>query len=425
MPKTTGDAVDPTLTAEAHDTGGASDARDEDTKQVSWAELFFDLVYVFAITQVSALLQSDHTWAGVGRALIVFVPAYWAWTATTVHANRQDVENAVDRIGIFAVGLSALFMGLAIPDAYGDRGLLFGGAYLAARSVLHVLALRRQEVRLNSFLVGAFVSSPLLLVGGLVEGHARIALWAAAALVDTLTPQLIRRKTAGSPFHSGHLPERFGLLLIVALGETIIAIGSPVTGSRHIGADVLAAVAAAFTLTAAMWWVYFAFAASAMQFAVAHANRQFDMVRHVMSYAHLGLVSGVIATAVGMHETVAHPGHRLGIGPAALLFGGCCLYLAVFGYTRWRMFRLWSTTRLIASAIILLCLPLATRMPALGSMTLLAALIIALDLVEWYRLRRAAARKGTRDGADAASAAAVGSGDASETEAEIRVDAEA
>ncbi|MCZ4123442.1 low temperature requirement protein A [Streptomyces sp. H39-S7] len=421
---TVGEAVDPAQTDPEKAGGGAGTAEEPD-KQVSWAELFFDLVYVFAITEVSSLLQADHSWAGTGRALIVFVPAYWAWTATSVHANRQDVENAPDRLGIFAVALCALFMGLAVPGAYGDRGLLFGASYWVARLVLQGLALRWQHLHLNSFLVSAVVTGPLLLAGGLVEGNARIALWAAAALVDTLTPQLLRRRTT-THFHSGHLPERFGLFLIVALGETIIAIGSPVTGTAHISGGVLATVAAAFVLTAALWWVYFAFAASAMRFAVAAADKQFDMVRHVLSYAHLGLISAVIATAVGLHDAVAHPGHRLGAGAAALLYGGCGLFLLVFVYTRRRMFRLWSVTRLTAAAAVLVSLPLASRLPALGAVLWLAGLIVALDMVEWYRMRRAAARAGTEDGAEAAAAAAVGEQrDAPETEAQIRMETEA
>ncbi|MEU3460456.1 low temperature requirement protein A [Streptomyces sp. NPDC006733] len=424
MVHTVGQAVDPAQT-DPQQARGADGAAEEPDKQVSWAELFFDLVYVFAITEVSSLLLADHGWAGVGRALIVFIPAYWTWTATSVHANRQDVENVPDRIGIFAVALSALFIGLAIPGAFGDRGLLYGGAYWVARLVLQALALRWQDLRLNSFLIAAVVTGPLMLAGGLAEGNARIALWATAALIDTLAPQLLRRRTT-THFHSGHLPERFGLFLIVALGESIIAIGSPATGTTSISEAVLATVAAAFVLSAALWWVYFAFAANALQFAVAAADRQFDMVRHILSYAHLGLISAVIATAVGLHEAVAHPGQRLGLGVAALLYGGCGLFLAVFAYTRWRMFRLWSVTRLTAAAAVLVSLPLATRLPALGAVAWLAGLIVALDVVEWYRMRRAASRAGTEDGADAAAAATVGEQrDAPETEAQIRMETEA
>lgn len=384
--------------ADAEEGGGPSAVdlvtapREEPEKRVTWGELFFDLVYAFAVTQVSTLLRADHGWAGAGRALVVFVPAYWAWVGTSVHSNRQDVDKPVDRIGIFGVGLSALFMGLAIPYAYGDRGVLFGASYWAARLLLEALVLRWQDFRFNAFTAGAFLTGPLMLAGGLLHGSARVTVWAVAATVDLLIPQLIRRRIAHAHFHSGHLPERFGLFLIVALGESIVSIGGPATTADRLPADELAAVAAAFALAAALWWVYFAFAASAIQFAVATARQQMDMIRHVLSYAHLGFISGIVAAAVGMHEAVAHPSHRLGSSLALLLYGGCALFLAVFGYTRWRMFRLWSTTRLIAAGVVVAAVPVASRMTALWALALLAGVVVVLDVVEWVRVARAAGR---------------------------------
>src|SRR5436190_112602 len=131
----------------------------ESEKRVTWAELFFDLVFVFAVTQVTALLHRDgSSWAGAGRALIVFVPVWWAWVGTTVHANRHDVESARDTLGIFALGFGSLGMALAIPGAYGHRGVLYGAGYLALRLVLGVLVFRDwQGIRVNSFSVGALV----------------------------------------------------------------------------------------------------------------------------------------------------------------------------------------------------------------------------------------------------------------------------
>src|SRR5262249_3167257 len=134
-------------------------------KRVTWAELFFDLVFVFAITQVSELLHHDHSWAGVGRALIVFVPIWWAWVGTTIHANRHDVDTVHDTLGIFVVGLGSLGMALALPGAYGDRGALFGAAYLFLRLVLGVLVFRDwRGLRVNSFSVGMLGTGPLLLI---------------------------------------------------------------------------------------------------------------------------------------------------------------------------------------------------------------------------------------------------------------------
>ena len=151
-------------------------------------------------------------------------------------------------------------------------------------------------------------------------------------------------------FEPGHLAERFGLLLIIAMGESVVAIGGPAV-NEHVSAGVLAAVAAAFVLVCALWWVYFHFAADAMRYALTTAQVQTDIARHVMSYGHLALVASVISVAVGMREVSADPGDHLDWGVTGLLVGGCALYLATYGYTRWKMFRLVSTTRLGAAAV--------------------------------------------------------------------------
>src|SRR6266545_2276812 len=187
-------------------------------KRVTWAELFFDLVFVFAITQVSGLLHEDHTWAGLGRALVVFVPIYWAWVGTSVHANTHEID-PLDRLGIFAVGLCALFMAMATPDAYAERGVLFGAAYYGARIVLAFLIFRGRGMTLSPFSVALFFSGPLLLIGGFFDDSVRVALWAVAALADLSAPRLLRRRLLTLRFDSSHMQERFGLLVLIALGE--------------------------------------------------------------------------------------------------------------------------------------------------------------------------------------------------------------
>lgn len=358
-------------------------------KRVTNAELFFDLVFALCVTQVSALLHAHHDWAGAGRALILFVPLYWAWVGTSVQASTHDVDNPPDRITIFAAGLGGLFMALAVPQAYGARGLLFGGAYLGVRLVLAGRMARLHATLLGPFGVGAAVTGPLLVLGGLLHGHARIVLWALAAAIDLATPALARRRLAASVrIHPGHLPERFSLFVLIALGETIVSVGAPVAGlPRQTGAE-LVAVAVSFVLIAALWWVYFAYAADAMRHAVTTAVIQTDMVRQVLSYAHLSFIGAIIALAVGLTESVEHPGHRLSAGGAGLLVGGCALYLATFGYTRWRMFRLHSTTRLVAAGGLLALLPAALLLPALASLSLTAGLLVALNIWEHVRIHR-------------------------------------
>jgi low temperature requirement protein LtrA len=357
-------------------------------KRVTWAELFFDLVFVFAITQVSHLLHDDHSWAGVGRAVVVLVPIYWAWVGTSIHANTHDVDNPLDRIGVFAVGLGSLVMAVALPEAYGGRGVLFGLAYLWIRVLLAALVFRGfGNWPVNSFSTGLCVTGPLLLIGGLVDGRLRVALWVLAAAVDLLVPWLVRKRLAGVLFEPSHLPERFGLFLIIALGESVVAVGavaadSPATVAR------LVAVGAAYALACALWWVYFAFAANAVRHAMSTAAEQTEVLRSVLAYGHLLFIAGIIAAAVGLAEVAAHPMERLHLETAALLCGGVTLYLATFGYTRWRMFHSWAVFRLGAAVVCLALLPLAPLLPAVATLVTLAVVVIALNVVEAYAVRR-------------------------------------
>ncbi len=152
---------------------------------------------------------------------------------------------------------------------------------------------------------------------------------------------------------AGHLAERFGLFVLIAIGESVVAIGTSATSEQGPGLAVGSAVVAAFVLSAGLWWVYFHFAADAMRHAMSTARVQLDITRLVLSYGHLSFVGSVIVVSVGMHEAVAEPGTRLGWGLTGLLFGGTALYLATFGFTRWAMFRLVSWTRLTAAAVVM------------------------------------------------------------------------
>lgn len=357
-------------------------------KKVAWSELFFDLVLVFAITQVSALLHHEHTWGGVGRALIVFVPVYWVWVGATVHANTHDADRARTRLGLFAIGLCGLLMALAVPGAFGDRGLLFACAYFGARLSLALLVHPGLRLRPSPVAMSLVLGGPLLVAGAFLDGWARTALWALAAAADLASPRLTRRHMIRIPFDSGHLAERFGLFVMIAIGESIVAIGAPVASREHLTAGPLLAVAMAFALACGLWWVYFHLAADAIRHGLRAAAVPADVVRQVLSYGHLSLIASVIGVAVGMAEAVARPGGRLPLAVTALLYGGCSLYLATYGYTRWHLFHKWSVTRLTTAAAVLALLPVAAALPALGALALLAAAVAALNLVELGYVRR-------------------------------------
>jgi low temperature requirement protein LtrA len=354
----------------------------EQDKRVSWVELFFDLVFVVAVTQVTGLLHADHSWSGAAQALIVFIPIYWAWVGMTMHANLHDVDQTGTRLGVFTVGLCGLFMAMALPDAYGSRGLLFGASYWAARLVLYALMRPSyRSVGFNPFTAAAFVTGPLLTLGGLTHGTTRIVLWALAASVDLFVPFLARRRMTHIAYDPSHLPERFGLFLLIALGESVAEIGV-VAGRHPVTPARLAAVAVAFALACALWWVYFVFAADAIRYAVRTAEIAIEVIRPVLPYGHLAFIGGIIAIAAATGEVIVHPLAHLHTDVAALLFGGTALYLATFGYTRWRMFHTLSTARLSAAVLCLALLPLAGLAPALVAMATLAAVLVALNVWE-------------------------------------------
>jgi low temperature requirement protein LtrA len=372
-------------------------------KRVSWAELFFDLVFVYAVTAVSTLLQADTSWAGVLRALIVFVPVYWAWVGAAILANQRDTARPALRLALFGTALAALFMALAVPAAYAESALLYAGAYWLGRlvlgSVLVVEALRGRRLPVNPHLVSAVLTGPLLVSGALVHGHARELAWGVAAVIELASVTVLRSRLSRLHFDASHLSERFGLFVLIALGESVVAIGA---SASPLEPAVCSAVAAAFALSCGLWWVYFNYAADAVRHALATAAVQVDITRLVLSYGHLSFIAAIIGVSVGMHEAVAHPGTPLSWAFAGLLGGGTSLYLATFGFTRWAMFRLVSVTRLAAAVVVLAALPLLAVVPAVAGLALLAVIVGVLNLVEWARVEhsgyRALLRRRARPG---------------------------
>ncbi|MDT4929920.1 MAG: hypothetical protein QOF92_2787 [Pseudonocardiales bacterium] len=378
-----------TITEPEGDDGIAPEPESESDKRVTWAELFFDLVFVVAVTEMSALVERDHSWPGLLRALIVFVPIYWMWVGTAIQTNLQDASRPLLRLRIFAVALAGIFMALSLGEAYGHLGLVFAIAYWSGRLILGSALLGQLRngfgLHVNPYTVSMFLTGPALVVGALFHGTAREIIWAAAALVDLATPSMTRSRLRLLHFDAGHLAERFGLFLLIALGESVVAVGtSTPLGQLTVSGGF--AVAAAFALTCGLWWVYFHFAADAMRHALATARVQLDITRLVLSYGHLSFIAAIVVVAVGLRESIAHPGEHLSWAVTGLLFGGTALYLATFGFTRWAMFRLVSYTRLSAAAGVLVLLPLAPHLPALASLTLLASGVALLNVIELMRV---------------------------------------
>jgi low temperature requirement protein LtrA len=363
---------------------GMADPPAED-KRVSSAELFFDLVFVIGVTEVSRRLHTDHRGLGVLRALLAFVPFYWVWVGTAIRTNLQDTSRPALRLQVFAIAMSGMFMALGIETAFEGRGLLFALAYWSGRCVLGVPVLWQRR-SWTPYTLSMVVTGPLLTLGALFDAHVQLALWSVAAILDLLAPSMMRRRLSGMHYDAGHLAERFGLFVLIALGESVVAIGA---GARdHLSLGVGFAVVAAFVFSCGLWWVYFHYAADAMRHALATAAVQLDITRLVLSYGHLSFIASIIAIAVGLNVAVAAPRQPLHLSGALFLFGGSALYLATFGFTRWAMFRLVSSTRLTAAAGVLVLLPAAIVAPALVSLSVLAVLLIVLNTVELARVER-------------------------------------
>ena len=232
-------------------------------------ELFYDLVFVFAITQVSHLLLEHLTWAGVGQSLLVLLVVWWSWNYTTWVTNELDTESISVRLLMISLMLLSLLMAVAIPQAFEGRGLLFAASYVAIQVGRHTfltfVAWGRGTIereRAGRILIWFVAAGVLWIFGALAEGPARVALWLAALLLDYGAPLVVYwvpglRRLAGSVWNVGteHFAERFQLFIIIALGETIVITGAT-TADLDLDAARLAAFGTAFVTTAAMWWLY-------------------------------------------------------------------------------------------------------------------------------------------------------------------------
>jgi low temperature requirement protein LtrA len=321
-------------------------------QRVSWAELFFDLVFVFAVTQVAAAAQSASSTVAVGRALVLFVPFWWAWVGVSILYNGVELVSARRHLKVFALGLGAFVMSIAVPDAYGQRGEVFAFAYLSIRLLLAWAIWRRGFFHgpLNPYTVSAAVSAPLIVVGSFAALPARGWIWLAAAVIELASPSLLRHRLDDLRFDSSHLPERFGLFVLIALGEVLVGVG--VQESRQgLSGTALTTLVLAFVFSCALWWTYFHFAAPALEHALREARIQSVLVRSVFSHGHLAMVTGLILIAAGLSQAVRTPlGHPSGVH-MYFLAAGTALYVLTFCYTRARMFGGMGVARLVAGLI--------------------------------------------------------------------------
>jgi low temperature requirement protein LtrA len=371
----------------------------EHEHRVTPLELFFDLVFVFAFTQVTTMLSNDATWGGLGRSLLILAALWWAWTGYAWLTNTLDADEGAVLVAML-VAMAAMFVAaLAVPDAFGRHGVVFGVAFLIVR-VMHV-ALYALAGRGDRDLLAAVrrltpstvVGAALIIGAGFAHGGLKPALWVAALVVDYLGP--LAGGGSGWDVRPAHFAERHGLILIIALGESFIAIGVGAAG-MGIGTGVIVTAVLGLVVATSFWLGYFDFFAIRGQQMLAEARgaRRVALARDVYSYLHLPMVTGIVLFAVSMKKTLAHFGDELDTIPALALCGGPALYLFAYAALRLRVQRRLSRGRFLAAVAFALLFPVAVVVPALVALALVTAVWVALHAYEliWWREARARTR---------------------------------
>jgi low temperature requirement protein LtrA len=364
--------------------------RQQGGQRVTFVELFFDLVYVLAVTQLSHLLLEHLGVHGAAQTALLLMAVWTAWIYNAWFTNWFDPDRRVVRLVLLGVMLASLLMSASLPEAFGERGLVFAAAYVTmqvGRTVFVIAALgedpglRRNFQRILSWLLA---SGLLWLAGGLAQGTAREALWLAAVVADFTapacgfyTPGLGRSRTTDWTITGGHMAERCQLFVIIALGESLLVTGTTF-GELPLSAVTVAALVVAFAGSVALWWVYFDRSAEDAGEVIARSADPGRLGRSAYTYCHIPMVAGIIVAAVGDELMLAHPGGHTGAATAATVLGGPALFLAGHGAFKRMVFGRVSVPRLLAVLALGGLWPLS---PVLSPLLLAAAATLVVAAV--------------------------------------------
>ena len=374
------------------DTGGHVSHVEQVEHRVTPLELFFDLALVFAFTQVTHALVEHPTWGGVLRGMLVLAALWWAWAGYSWLSSTVDVDEGGVRLSMLAAMAAMLAAALAVPAAFGDDALVFALAYLLVR-VLH-LVLYAIAARDDPDLRGAvlrivpteLLGASLLVPAAVVDRDARVAIWVVALVIDYFGP-IVVGVGAGWRIAPQHFAERHGLIVLIALGESIVAIG--VGAGLELTADVMGAAALGVVVVSALWWLYFDVAEifARRRLLQADGAEQARLALDAYSYLHLPLVAGIVLFAFGLETTLHHVGDELHTVPAVALCGGVALYLlGHVGFmvrTTGRVFR----RRTIGAVVLLALIPVALEIPAAAALGLVSIVCVGVVAYEAIRHR--------------------------------------
>jgi len=374
----------------------AEQTRAEREQKVSALELFFDLVFVFALTQVTATMSKDPTWGGLARGMLVLSALWWAWGAYAWLTNYVATDEGKERILMFGVMAAMLVAALAVPHAFNDDAVLFGIAYAAVRW-LHIFIFAEASDDVDALqairrLARTAIPAPaLIIVAGFLDGTAQAALWVLALSIDFAGPFVFGVR--GFRVSAAHFAERFGLIVIIALGESIVAVGAGMAGQQLV-AELIAGAVLGVVIAAGLWWAYFDVVAIVAErhFREARGHRRLLIARDSYSYLHLPLVAGIVLVALGIKKGLGHVDEPLKLIPAVALFGGLALYYAGHIGFRLRNVGTLNRQRLVVVVLCVALVPLVTHVDALVSLVLAAAVTSGLIAYEALHFREARAR---------------------------------
>ncbi|MEH0845852.1 low temperature requirement protein A [Micromonospora sp. CPCC 205711] len=363
------------------------DASRAPADRVTSVEIFFDVVFVFTLTQLTRILEADLSLAGFGRVLLLFGILWWMFDGYVWLANHVPPRIPAQKLLLFLGMVGFLLAAIGIPRAYTDTGLLFGVGYLVVISV-HLLLFTQADLGRALAWLGAYNlgSALLVVVGGFTEGATRYALWLAAFAVQSVIPYLAPRFSWVSVqalfrIQPGHFVERHGLLVIIALGESVVAIGMGVDVD-HLTTGTIAVIGLALALPAALWWTYFtdAPAAEAAMAAAGPGQRVGQAVR--LLFSHIPLLLGIVVTAAGIHAAVAHPGDPTSWQSALALSGGVALYLTAIVAIRRSLHIAAVRSRVITTIAVFGTVPVGMATNAGLHLTALVIVVVVMLVVD-------------------------------------------
>ena len=378
--------------------------RDGEEQRTTPVELFFDLVYVFAVTQLSHLvINGDLRIAAIGRAAFLLLVVWWAWIYTTWMVNWFDPQSVIVRVVLMGVALASLLMSAAIPTALTSHAPLFAGAYVAmqvGRNVAEMLLVRRGEPLRPVFelvVMWSCASGILWIAGALVPSSTRFALWGPALAVDLLapwvgfrTPWLGRSRTEDWDIEGGHFADRFQAFVIIALGESIVVAGATAS-ARGLSIEVGLALACAFLISGALWWLYFDEVAEQAQRNIAESEDPGRLARDAYTYLHLPVVAGIIMVAIADDLLIAHPDRRLAAAGVVMMVAGPALYLLGESLVRLRITGSLSPRRLLTVVALGLFGVLGGHLWALALSAGVATILAGLAIWDHERSRSTSA----------------------------------